>query len=440
MKFSFYEIKLILSLILKCQLFPCYLFVESYEQVNAASSFLDGSSIYGTTTNEINELRMFDKGLVDIKECVHCNEDPVLGFFQALFLREHNRLAKLIVQAKPDWEDEKIFYEARKFVIAELQHITYNEFIPVIMGREMANSDGMKLQTDKFYSEYSSQNRPGTYNEAATSAFPVFLSMLHGTLLNHSSTVKPPVLLSLNAKNPLVEVSELVTKKLDEWDPLELAVHRGREHGIPSYVEALNLCRDYKQMLNEVHNGFIFNTSAPEHQILLKAYESIDDVDLLVGALMEKPLSGAIFGPTINCILALQFEKIRNSDRFWYENDIPPSSLNIDALKAVRDVTLSDLLCANNAVQRSQPMAFYQLDSFLNAPLGCDQFDGLQIVKLRRVGVAKPSQTATPEKTQKKKPPKKFVSDDVLKEAFARAKDKLMQRKKLEYEMWLESK
>lgn len=393
----------------------------------------------------MNELRLFDKGQVDLKECDQCNEDPVLGFLQRLFLREHNRLATIISQIKPDWEDEKIFYEARKFVIAELQHITYNEFIPAILGREMANNDGMKLQNDKFYSDYSSQNRPGTYNEAATSAFSVFLGMLHGVLLNHTTSIKPPVLLSLGTRNPLAG-SNVENLKANEWDPLELAIHRSREHGIPSYVESLNVCRDYKQMLNEVHKGFVFNTTASEHQTLLKAYQTIDDVDLVIGALMEKPVNGAIFGPTINCILAIQFEKMRNSDRFWYENDIPPSSLNVDALKAVRDVTLSGLLCANNAVQKSQPMAFYQLDSFLNAPLGCDQLHGLQIIKLRRGEALKQQnqqqqqQSATPEKVQKKKPPKKVVSDDIIKEAFARAQEKLMERKKLEYELWLQSK
>lgn len=53
-----------------------------------------------------------------------------------------------------------------------------------------------------------------------------------------------------------------------------------------------------------------------------------NSADLLVGGLLEKPLRGSIFGPTFTCILARQFGNIRDSDRFWYENDLPPTSFN----------------------------------------------------------------------------------------------------------------
>jgi hypothetical protein len=40
-------------------------------------------------------------------------------------------LAKLM----PDRDDEFIFQEARRIVIAEIQHITYTEYLPVIIGQ-----------------------------------------------------------------------------------------------------------------------------------------------------------------------------------------------------------------------------------------------------------------------------------------------------------------
>ena len=47
-----------------------------------------------------------------------------------LFLREHNRLADAIEERNPDWSDEQIFQRARKLVIAQIQVITYSEYLP----------------------------------------------------------------------------------------------------------------------------------------------------------------------------------------------------------------------------------------------------------------------------------------------------------------------
>lgn len=47
------------------------------------------------------------------------------------------------------------------------------------------------------------------------------------------------------------------------------------------------------------------------------------------GGLAEKPLKSAVVGPVFACILGRQYTKLRHTDRFWYEMDIPPSSLTI---------------------------------------------------------------------------------------------------------------
>lgn len=51
-----------------------------------------------------------------------------------LFVREHNRLAARIVEVYPDVDDEGVYQMARKLVIAEIQKITYDEFLPALMG------------------------------------------------------------------------------------------------------------------------------------------------------------------------------------------------------------------------------------------------------------------------------------------------------------------
>lgn len=167
-------------------------------------------------------------------------------------------------------------------------------------------------------------------------------------------------------------------------------------------------------------------------------FRDAEDIDLLVGGLSETATLGTVFGPTLTCLLAIQFANLRNSDRFWYENDLPPSSLSLPQLQAIRRVTLSGLLCEAKGVSKAQPKAFIREDPCLNARLNCEQIAGMDVTPWR-TEIVEEVEEDLEEQTQP--PPELADLDiDVIEQAIVKAKDKLNERKRFEYESWVNRK
>ena len=104
-----------------------------------------------------------------------------------LWLREHNRVAAQLRSFKHHWQDEKLFQEARRIVIAEMQHIIYNEWLPIILGSAYMDRTGLATlesgYSNAYFSEGSSPDQfdPRVTNEFATAAFRFGHSLIPST-------------------------------------------------------------------------------------------------------------------------------------------------------------------------------------------------------------------------------------------------------------------
>ena len=69
------------------------------------------------------------------------------------------------------WDDERVYQETRRILGAMFQHISFNEYLPVVLGRDIMNQFGLNLLTTGYYTGYSDQVNPSIANEFATAAY-----------------------------------------------------------------------------------------------------------------------------------------------------------------------------------------------------------------------------------------------------------------------------
>lgn len=66
---------------------------------------------------------------------VRVNEQIGLTALHTVWMREHNRIANILADMNGHWDDTRLYEETRRIVIAQVQHITYNEFVPLLLGK-----------------------------------------------------------------------------------------------------------------------------------------------------------------------------------------------------------------------------------------------------------------------------------------------------------------
>ncbi|MCX7399070.1 MAG: peroxidase [Planctomycetales bacterium] len=356
------------------------------QQVNLITSFIDASMVYGSNSETAASLRTLTGGKMKTSEGdllpvgddgqfeagdIRANENPGLISLQTLFVREHNLQASRIAASNAKLTDEQVYQQARSIIAAEIQAITYNEWLPSLLGRGALEK----------YDGYDSSVNPGISNEFATAAFRFGHSLLGddvGFLDDNGLPVRDEVSLAeaffntsvvkengidsalkYLASDPSMEVDTEVVEGVRNFlfgppgagglDLASLNIQRGRDHGLADYNdtrEAIGLSRV---------TSFAEITSDKALQAKLESlYGSVDEIDLWVGGLAEDHVRGSSVGETFQTIIVDQFERLRDGDRFWYQNQFSGRQL-----AQLQKTSLSDVIERNTDLTSIQKNAFF---------------------------------------------------------------------------------
>ena len=367
------------------------------QQINAISAYLDGSQIYGSDDARAFALRRLDgSGKLKVTESDHgdllpyndggfdnapassptfflagdvrANEQVALTAMHTLFVREHNYWAGRYAEMNPQAMGEEIYQFARMIVGAEIQAITYREFLPVLLGRNALPE----------YRGYREEVRADISNSFGAAAFRIGHSMLSPQLLRvdangdeveagHLSLAEAffdPSLIEEEGIDSILrglaaqECQELDALLIDEvrnflfgppgaggFDLAALNIQRGRDHGIPDFNSArkgLGL-QPIRFMGDLTENEYLADS-------LNSVYGDLAQVDLWVGALCEDDRPGSMVGDTYQRILVDQFARLRDGDRFYYESALPR-----EMSQMIQEQTLSRIIKRNTGIGNELP-------------------------------------------------------------------------------------
>uniref|UniRef100_A0A8C1U4J1 NAD(P)H oxidase (H2O2-forming) n=1 Tax=Cyprinus carpio TaxID=7962 RepID=A0A8C1U4J1_CYPCA len=316
--------------------------------------WIDGSSIYGSSSSWCDALRTFSKGLLASGSSKDMPRRSSSGYLMwsapdpstspgsqelyefgnawaneniftvtegIIWFRYHNYLASKLHEEHPFWSDEELFQNARKRVIATFQ-VKQKKYVDPGISAEFeaaAVRFGLTLPPPGVYKRYTAQI-----------TFVKLLEINVDMNPNLQSSQDVDELIMGMASQIAEREDNIIVEDLRDYmygplrfsrsDAVALTIQRGRDFGLPSY----NQIRESLNM-----------------RPLVELYENdISRLELFVGGLLESQEGP---GPVFSTIILDQFERIRNADRFWFEN-IQNGLFTEEEIQAIRNTTFHDVL------------------------------------------------------------------------------------------------
>jgi peroxidase len=383
------------------------------QQENVTTALIDASAVYGHTDEQANKLRSFSGGKLktsrgDLLPVLNgqqgpefqagdhrATENPLLSSVHTLWMREHNRLADQIAKHHPNWNDELIYQKAKSQVTALIQHITYSEFLPALLGEGAISR----------YNGYNNDVDPGISTEFATAGYRVGHTLISDELVKIDGNGQE--LAAIQLKDSFFNVEHILKGGIDsilngathqvaqEVDTqlvdglrnflfgrgarvskdgaipaMDLAarnIQRGRDHGIADY----NSLRAAVG-LNKVSSFSEITSDAELVGKLQTAYGSVDDIDAFIGGLAEDHVNGGSVGELFSKIISDQFAAIRDGDQNWFE--ATSSGLSQSEISTIKSTSLADVIKRNSTIEDLEDNVFHASDDFVHGDSGDEVF------------------------------------------------------------------
>ncbi|XP_059085329.1 dual oxidase-like [Tigriopus californicus] len=312
------------------------------------------------------------------------NQNPAFLTLGILFYRWHNVLAERVQKKHPNWRDEDVFQAARRLNIATLQSIIAYEYVPAFLGKGLKKYEGYKpdmhpgishvFQSAAFRYGHT-MIPPGIYRRDGECHFKEDFRGSPAMRLCSTWWDAQGVLTSTNDNKEIVEdilrgLSSQISEREDSFlcsdvrnklfgpmdfsrrDLASINIMRGRDNGLPDY-NTVRKCFNLPMVSNWSQINPTLYQSHPElFEKLAELYGSdcLTNIDLYIGGMLE---SNEGPGPLFGAIIQDQFERLRDSDRFWFEN-ADNGIFTQKEIDGIRSIKLWDVIVNASSVKPDQ--------------------------------------------------------------------------------------
>lgn len=282
--------------------------------------------------------------------------------FNAIFLREHNRVAGLLEAANPDWDDDRLFHIARNVNIVQGLKLVVEQYIYHLGGERLP------FKLDRTFAEKKSWYRS---NRIAIEFVLLYRwhPMIPATLKVDGQTYEPGDYRWNNALLETIGVERLIAAASAQ------PAGAMRLHNTPAFmkqaeINGLELSRAHRvQPFNAYRQRFGLKPYKTHEELtgdatlaaeLRLIYSNVDDVEFFVGLIAEEHPDDSSFGSTLFATVAVDaFSQIFTNPllaKEVYELALGPVGMRI-----VDETTSLEQVVARNAPPGTPVRASFKL-------------------------------------------------------------------------------